>query len=188
MPNKSNCVKNHITSRCSRRRGAAAELCVMGGKMLTGSTNFVKEKIKMHIFSLIITSIIIFEPYNIFYSFFKIQIPNSIKIICVILFIISFTVLIWDSIEYILKNKWKQKREVKYPKNYRKKFDVLWGTDNEMYCLKCCGSLISASKKRDKGIFFCAECGKKHFLNDEEGNPMTKNEAINKIKVLKSIT
>lgn len=65
---------------------------------------------------------------------------------------------------------------------FENKFGVLWDKKKRMYCTNCRKLLKNSTK--DFSTFFCSDpkCNNKHFLRDETGNPITKNQAIEKMK------
>ena len=67
-----------------------------------------------------------------------------------------------------------------------KKFGVFWDLVYEMRCLKCQNFLKNATANGN--TFFCIQCNEKYFLRDDNGIPLTKNEAVIKIKELEIIT
>lgn len=67
---------------------------------------------------------------------------------------------------------------------YREEFHVLWDKNYKMRCLNCGKPLKYSSSDTDRSIFFCCDprCNSKHILKDKEGNKLTEQEALDRMK------
>ena len=96
-------------------------------------------------------------------------------------------VLISVLVLYLILKIRQHRNSYKHPANQeelREEFGVYWNNQNKLRCLKCKWPLKCASKKHDSSIFFCSNCDTKHSLRDKNGNHLSEEQAINKLKQL----
>jgi hypothetical protein len=72
---------------------------------------------------------------------------------------------------------------------YREEFHVLWDTNSKMRCLNCGKLLKYSSSDTDPSVFFCCDprCNSKHLLKDTNGNKISEQEALDRMRAEKSM-
>lgn len=61
-------------------------------------------------------------------------------------------------------------------------YGVYWNKKFKKRCLKCKSPLIYASNINSPSVFFCSKCNRKHVLKETNGNLITEQKAIEKLK------
>jgi len=61
-------------------------------------------------------------------------------------------------------------------------YGVNWNKEYKKRCLYCKSPLKYASDKYGPSVFFCSKCDRKHVLRDTNGNLITEQKAIEKLK------
>ena len=59
---------------------------------------------------------------------------------------------------------------------------VNWNKEYKKRCLYCKSPLKYASDKYGPSVFFCSKCDRKYVLRDTNGNLITEEKAIEKLK------
>jgi hypothetical protein len=63
-------------------------------------------------------------------------------------------------------------------------YGAYWDAKYDMYCLSCNKPLKNSSSDKPS-VFYCSDernCNSKHILKDDDGNELSKQDTINKIK------
>jgi hypothetical protein len=66
-------------------------------------------------------------------------------------------------------------------------YGVNWTKEYEKRCLYCKSSLTYAKEKYGPSVLFCSNCVHKHVLKDSNGNLITEQQAIKKLKTAKKL-
>jgi hypothetical protein len=67
-------------------------------------------------------------------------------------------------------------------KNFMKNMVYIGNKELRKRCLRCKSPLKYASDKNTPSVFLCSKCDCKHVLKDHNGNLITEQEAIEKLK------
>jgi hypothetical protein len=66
-------------------------------------------------------------------------------------------------------------------------YGINWNKEYEKRCLYCKSPLEYAKEKYGPSVLFCSNCVHKHVLKDSNGNLITEEQAIKKLKVAKKL-
>jgi predicted nucleotide-binding protein len=66
-------------------------------------------------------------------------------------------------------------------------YGINWTKEYEKRCLYCKGPLTYAKEKYGPSVLFCSNCVHKHVLKDNNGNLITEQQAIKKLKAAKKL-